>query len=197
MGGPVLREAKKLLEPYEETSQVDYLINLLYFRRPSVRRYSAERLGVLGSAEAVDPLLKLLEDKDVEVQLAVVTALGKFAAEERVAKPLIGFITYGDLSVRQIAIQTLGVAKVVAAVEPLTRVLGNIFLRAYAEPALKAIGDRKGILAIRRRKIRDMYMAQIKQKQAEAMARRMKRAPARPVPGAKAVVGMPRRLGAE
>ena len=39
-------------------------------------------------------------------------------------------------------------------VEPLISVLGNVFLKSYAEEALRNIGDRKGYLAIIRRKKR-------------------------------------------
>jgi hypothetical protein len=57
--------------------------------------------------------------------------------------------------VREKAIETLGENQVKAAVEPLIRLLGNPFLRFRAEEALMRIGDRRGYLAIKRRKIRE------------------------------------------
>jgi HEAT repeat protein len=72
-------------------------------------------------------------------------------------------VTYGDLSLRLTVIEAIGEAclagtRVPSAVDPLIRALGNRFLRKKAEVALRRMGDRRGLLAVKRRKIRDLII---------------------------------------
>lgn len=86
--------------------------------------------------------------------MAAVHALGKYATRPEVFKRLIEIIEYGDIAVREKSVETLGESQVKEAVEPLIRFLGNPFLKMRVQEALIRIGDRKGILAIKRFKIR-------------------------------------------
>ena len=65
----------------------------------------------------------------------------------------------GVISLRQRAVEILGDARVEEAIEPLIRVLGNKFLSKKAEKALLRIGNRKGILEIKRRRLKKEYIA--------------------------------------
>ena len=104
---------------------------------------------------ALEALLQAAEDEDVEVQLSVVEALVHFLDDEAVVKRVMAFVDYGDVAVRMKAIEILGEGKVVAAVDRLIAAIGNVFLRSYAEEALRRIGDRRGYLAVVRRKKRE------------------------------------------
>jgi len=182
-GGRPADQAKAHLARYAQVGDLDCMIGLLENRWVSARRYSAERLREAGDERAVPPLLEALADEDVEVQLAAVSALGRFASRSDVADRLVAAVEYGDLAVRQSAIEALGEAHIPAAVPILIRALGNAFLRTRAETALKRIGDRKGFLAVRRRKLRDKYFKKKKATPAErarAAAERKKPSQARP-----------------
>lgn len=156
-GGRPADAARRHLARYPEVGEVGALIGLLKNRWPSVRCYGATALCSIDDPRVVDPLLGALGDMDVEVQLAAVTALGRFAAEPRVTERLVALIDYGDLSVRQTAVEVLGEARVTAAVPKLVHALLNPFLRPRAEDALRRIGDRQAYLALRRLQIREKY----------------------------------------
>ena len=113
----------------------------------------ATLLGV-DAPSVIQPLLEATREDDVEVQMASVQALGKFATRPEVAKRLMEMIEFGDTSVREAAVRTLGVNKVACAVPELIRFIGNPFLGPRVREALYAIGDRKGILAIKRHQLR-------------------------------------------
>jgi HEAT repeat protein len=157
--GGAKRQAADYLKKRPETATLDFAIEALHHRRGSVRLWAAEKLEGVEDPRAVDPLLRLLDDTSAECQHAAVRALSRFAAEARVTERLIGCLSIGDLSVRQAAIEVLGEAKATAAVPALIRVLGNGFLKPKAAAALKTIGDRKGFLAVLRRKRRDEQVA--------------------------------------
>lgn len=118
-------------------------------------REAIEDLGDQADPRAVQILLEASKDEDEIVQLAAVEALGKFTDNSDVVERLIDCIGYGSVPVRQEAVQILGKNKIVVAVDPLIRALGNIFLRSYVEEALRNIGDRRGYLAVVRRKKRE------------------------------------------
>jgi HEAT repeat protein len=124
-----------------------------------VRLWAAERLEGHDDPRAVDLLLGLLDDPSAEIQYASLRALAKFASEPRVSDRLVACLGGGDLSVRQAAIEVLGEARAASAVPALIRALSNTFLKAKAQAALKAIGDRRGFLAVLRRKRRDEHVA--------------------------------------
>jgi len=118
-------------------------------------RESIEDLQQQADPRAIDVLLKASMDEDELVQLSAIDALGKFVNEERVARRLIECVGYGGIGVRQKAVEILGKNKVEMAVDALIAALNNIFLRTYAEEALRAIGSRRGHLAIMRRRRRE------------------------------------------
>src|SRR5208283_2690653 len=77
---------------------------------------------------------------------------------------LIEILDYGDISVREMAVITLGDHQVKEAVPALIRFLGNPFLKYRVKDALRHIGDRKGYLAIKRFEIREKYFGKKKSK---------------------------------
>lgn len=112
---------------------------------------------------ALEALLRAADDEDEAVQFAAVEELEKFISDPRVVARLIAFLDYGGIAVRQKAVEILGRCQVKEAVEPLIRLLGNIFLRSYVEEALRLIGDRRGYLAIvRKRKREKMFPSRAK-----------------------------------
>ncbi len=168
-GGKPADQARGHLDHYAEARQLDSLVGLLKNRWVSVRRFAAEGLRDLNDERSVPPLMEALGDEDVEVQLAAVLALSRFASRSEVAERLIAAVEYGDLTVRQTAVEALGEAKVSAAVPMLIRALGNPFLRTRAEHAIRAIGDRKGWLAVRRRRLREKLFKKKKPTPAERL----------------------------
>ena len=153
--GPDADKAKKYLDDMPELNEIHELFALMRSRHAAVKKYAAQRLSDLGDPRAVEILLKAADDESTEVQLAAVEALGNFTEEEKVAKRLIDFLGYGDVAVRQKAVEILGDAKVTSAIDALISALGSVFLRSYAEEALRKIGDRRGYLAVLRRKKRE------------------------------------------
>lgn len=153
--GPMVHEARKLILRYPEHRSLAFLVQSLKSKWTSLRRFSAERLREETDMRALDPLLAAVEDEDSEVQCAVVGALANFTSDPRVSSKLLACISYSDISVRQSAIEALGNAKFQEAVPAIVAALQNPFLRARAETALRQIGDRKGILAVKRAKRRE------------------------------------------
>ena len=149
-GRPMLR-AREALKEYSQVDDIEFLLGALKSRWAAVRQWSAQRLAELKDPASVPGLLEASHDEDVEVQLAVVEALGPFATdEERVVERMLEVVALGDVSVKQAACEALGEARCKAAVPALIKALHNYFLRPRAEMALKMIGDRKGYLAIKR-----------------------------------------------
>ena len=148
--GPMVHEARKLILKYPEHRSLSFLVQSLKSKWTSVRRFAAERLREETDTRALDPLMAAVEDEDSEVQCAVVGALANFTSDPRVSSKLLACISYSDISVRQAAIEALGNAKFQEAVPAIVAALQNPFLRARAETALRQIGDRKGILAVKR-----------------------------------------------
>jgi HEAT repeat protein len=130
----------------------------------SLRQQAVGSLLGVGDAGVIEPLLEATRDDDIEVQLASVQALGKFATRPEVNARLIEMLSYGDIAVREKCVETLGEYQIKAAVEPLIRMLNNPFLKFRVQEALMRIGDRKGYLAIKRVKIREKMFGQKKQK---------------------------------
>ena len=152
------------LKIYPHARHLRFLLGALKSSWPSVRRYAARELNELDSPAMIDPLLEVVSDGDIEVQLAAVQALGKFADRAEVCAGLIGLLDYGDIAVREKAIKVLAEYQVHDAVEPLIRLLANPFLHFRAEEALVRIGERKGFLAIKRRKLREKLFGKKKSK---------------------------------
>jgi HEAT repeat protein len=149
--GTVVKKARQALREIEELEDCDILTSLFSQPYPSVRRFAAETLAEMGDPNAIPALLAASKDDDIEVQLAVFDALRPFAADEpHVKERMLEAVGYGDVSVRQAACEALGEARCVEAVPHLVKAIYNCFLRPRASEALRRIGDRKGILAIRR-----------------------------------------------
>jgi len=173
-GGRAGDTARKYLEQYPQSKDLDFLIRSLKNRWMPVRRFAAERLQNQKDPKVINPLLEALGDPDVELQFAAILALEKHAADARVTEQLIKSVEYGDLTVRQMAAETLGREKVTAAIPALTSALSNPFLKNIAMKALLNIGDRKAWLAVHRRQIRDKYFEQLKEAQLNLLRRTRK-----------------------
>lgn len=174
-GRPQVR-AQAVIKDYEEVSDLEFLLGCLKNRWASVRRFGAERLKILHDARSIPGLLEASRDDDVEVQLAVFEALGVFATESKpVVDRMLEAISFGDISVRQMACESLGEARCKEAVPDLIKALYNFFLRPRASEALKRIGDRKGYLAMKRIERREKLFPK-KPKEALEEARRRKQA---------------------
>lgn len=130
----------------------------------NLRQEAVATLLGMDSPSVIQPLLEATREDDVEVQLGAVQALGRFASKAEVVARLLELIEYGDVAVREKAIQVLGENKVKQAVETLIRFISNPFLGGRAQEALFAIGDRKGILAIKRFKLRARLFGKKKSK---------------------------------
>ncbi len=149
-GAPVKR-AKQALQEFEELKDCEFLLKLLKRPFASVRRFTAEQLTRMRDPRSVPGLLAASRDEDVDVQLAVFEALAPFAGEHvKVRDRMLETLSYGDVSVRQAACEALGEARCKEAVPHLTKALHNCFLRPRATEALKRIGDRMGMLSIKR-----------------------------------------------
>jgi len=147
--------AREYLERLIDVKDLLFLIKLLQSKWPSVKKFAAEQIIGMDSPEFINPLLEAIKDRNVDVQLVVIEALERFTYDKRVVNCLLEFIDKGDITVRQTAVDILGDARVKDATEPLIRVLGNKFLRKKAEKALLSIGERKGVLEVKRRKIKE------------------------------------------
>lgn len=149
--GRMQREIKSKLAERPEANDTTFLIESLTSQWVSVRRYGATSLKANPDPEAIPALLEASRDDDVEVQLVVLEALSPFAGtDDRVRERMIEAIGYGDITVRQAACEAVGEARCAEAVSELVKALVNCFLRPRAAEALRRIGDRKGILALKR-----------------------------------------------
>jgi HEAT repeat protein len=90
----------------EGTTAVPALIKSLGFKDPQMRRKTAEALGLLGTAEAVQPLLQALKDHNPEVQQAAMQALVTIGYPA--LEGLKACLTYYDASVVRLAAIALG-----------------------------------------------------------------------------------------
>ena len=163
IGGPVGKKALNLLEKQADINDLDFLIRGLRMRYPSVKKFAATKIQSLDSPDFIEPLLDAMQTDDLEAQIAITQAFKNFAYDERVAKILVDNITDGQISLALINIETIGEAAakgypVKAAIEPLTRALGSRFMKKKASEALRRLGDRKGLLAIKRRELREAML---------------------------------------
>ena len=155
----VSRKAREFLQRLADVKDLPFLIRLLQSRWPSVKKFAAEQIVGMDSPELIDPLLEAIKDRNVDVQLVLIEALESFTYDKPVVSCLLEFIGKGVISLRQRAVEILGNARVKEATEPLMRVLGNKFLHKKAEKALLKIGERKGILEVKRRKIKEEFIS--------------------------------------
>jgi len=155
----VRKKALELLQRLTDIKDLPLLIKLLQSRWPSVKKFAAEQIIDMDSPELIEPLLEAMKNKNADLQLIIIQALAGFTYDKRVIECLLANISQGVISLRQRAVEILGDARVEEATEPLIRVLGNKFLSKKAEKALLRIGNRKGILEIKRRRLKKEYIA--------------------------------------
>ena len=149
--GKIIQQAKQALGEIEELEDLDIVVSLLTQSFASVRQFAAEKLIALNDPESIPALIAASKDDDVEVQLAVFEALTPFVSENEAVKDrMLEAVGYGDVSIRQAACEALGEARCKEAVPLLTKAIYNCFLRPRATHAIRQIGDRTGILAVRR-----------------------------------------------
>lgn len=153
--GRSAKAAEKMLKKYAYVEEPEFLISSLKIKRASVKRFAAGRLEHCTDRRALGPLQEAMSEPNGDVQMAVLKALGNFTEEPSIVEKIMEYVTFGETAVRQTAVEVLGDRKVLSSVPVLIRVLGNVFLKVRAMEALKKIGDRKGILAILRRKRRE------------------------------------------
>lgn len=70
-------ESRKTLVKIAGRELIDRFINILNEEDNTSRKYVCEILGEIGSEKAIEPLVKLLEDKDADVRRSAVYALSK------------------------------------------------------------------------------------------------------------------------
>lgn len=104
-----------------------------------VRMHAAKALGKVQSADAVEPLIPLLQDKVKAVREEAVTALA--AIGDAAIPALLKALQHEDWLVRLHAVESLGKAKSKPAVEPLLSVLFNDRDLAVREDAVRALGE--------------------------------------------------------
>jgi len=154
----VRRKALELLQELTDIKDLSLLIELLQSRWPSVKQFAAEQIIDMDSPELIEPLLQSMQDKNADLQLIIIEALASFVYDKRVVECLLSTIRMGVMPLRQRAVDILGDARVEEAIAPLIRVLSNKFLGKKAEKALLKIGDRKGILEVKRRRLKKEYI---------------------------------------
>ena len=163
LGGPVGKKALSLLEKQANINDLNFLIRGLRMQYPSVKKFAATKIQSLDSPKFIEPLLDAMQTDDVEAKIAITQAFKNFAYDDRVAQILVDNITDGQISLALINIETIGEAAMLghpvkAAIEPLTRALGSRFMKKKASEALRRLGDRKGLLAIKRRELREAML---------------------------------------
>lgn len=104
-----------------------------------VRMHAAKALGKVQSADAVEPLIPLLQDKVKAVREEAAAALA--AIGDAAIPALLKALQHADWLVRLHAVESLGKAKSKPAVEPLLSVLFNDRDLAVREDAVRALGE--------------------------------------------------------
>jgi HEAT repeat protein len=112
--------------------------------KANVRKAAAWALGKLGDKNAVNSLIKSLDDKHWEVRSNAYEALARIG-DARAIRPLLSKLKDRDTSVRRSAAETLGKIGDRRAVRPLTALLNDPdkFCRADAARALGGCGSSK------------------------------------------------------
>lgn len=121
---------------------VPQLIAMLGHDCSDVRRGSANTLGEIRDADAVEPLIRSLRDADDGVRSSAAAALGRIGDCRAVGALIEALSDTCDL-VRRGAASALGEIRDARAVEPLLQVLADATdrLRSAAAEALGSIGD--------------------------------------------------------
>ncbi len=130
--------ASAILSTIADERVLPSLIKALRSNDWIVRMHAAKALGRIRTADAVDPLLPLLQDKVKAVReeaAATLAAIGDAAIPS-----LVGALKHEEWLVRLHAVETLGKTRSPQAVEPLLSVLFNDHDSAVREDAVRALG---------------------------------------------------------
>jgi HEAT repeat protein len=112
-GDDVRRVAIKALGAFEDIRALNFLIACLKIKEGSLNESAAEALGDLGDPRAIDPLIALLAEKDLNWMVCeeVVKALGKIG-DTRAVDPLITVYNtrypYGTVEIQSAVVEALG-----------------------------------------------------------------------------------------
>ena len=145
---------KPNIDRMEKTRDVEGLINALKFKDCNIRKEAAIALKDIGDAEALFPLIDVLEYKEWHEDYAVMSSVRETAAEalgilrdRRAVEPLIKALNDKDEEVRWKAAWALGNIGDIQAVEPLIYLLHDKrwTVRRFAASALGKIGDGRAV----------------------------------------------------
>ncbi|MFX1254791.1 MAG: HEAT repeat domain-containing protein [Promethearchaeota archaeon] len=132
---------------------ISELIEKLHSKDPVELQLAAKALGEIKAPQAVDPLLKLLENENKWVRTAAIEALGEIKAPQAV-DPLLKLLEdeYEDEGVRGNAARALGQIGAPRALDLLLSLLENEhkWVRGNAARALGQIGDPHAVDALLR-----------------------------------------------
>ncbi|MBI4752642.1 MAG: HEAT repeat domain-containing protein [Acidobacteria bacterium] len=109
-------------EPTRDSIIVKHLLEALAHPLPDVRSSAAMALGKICEPSAVEPLIKLLEDRDSTVRYEAAEALG-LLGDKRAVEPLIQCLEDSNSWVRSHAASALGKLNDQSAVMPLMHLL--------------------------------------------------------------------------
>lgn len=104
-----------------------------------IRMHAAKALGRMRNADAVEPLIPLLQDKVKAVREEAAAALA--AIGDASIPSLLKALQHEDWLIRLHAVESLGKSKSEQAVEPLLSVLFNDRDSAVREDAVRALGE--------------------------------------------------------
>lgn len=157
--GPVGRFLETFSDEYERSSVPPYtVVDPSVFRglsgvlagdaRSGIRANAAYAIGILGGGSSIPDLVKALSDPAGETRAAAATALGKCATAAE-GRELIPLLADSNTTVRNRALQSIGVLRVHEAGPPLRemfaqnrrRELGTRVLKSLARTSDPAQGD--------------------------------------------------------
>jgi HEAT repeat protein len=143
--GDVPGLVRELENPHEEHGEVCG-IEVTH----TVRGRAAHELSRLSAAEAVQPIIRLLNDPEATVRCDAAIALGRLG-DLRAGEPLIAALDDSEETVLSCAVRSLGQLTFKPAVEPLIPLLGhpNVRIRIMTATALSRIGDKTAIGPLR------------------------------------------------
>lgn len=113
------------VEKLKAKRNVKGLIKTLHYKQDKlIRKKAAIALGEIRPRQAVEPLIKALQDEDRDVRKAAVIALGEIK-DTRSVEPLVIALIDEDVFVREKVVLALGQLRDKRAVEPLIVALKN------------------------------------------------------------------------
>src|SRR5262249_18781254 len=104
--GPVLAYAVKHLIKYPKLQAAPMLAQKVSSTVAEVRRAAIEALGEFRATEGREPVVPLLQDKNIRVRRAAAGAAGKLAAKPAI-EPLLKMVTDEDVAVRRASLDSL------------------------------------------------------------------------------------------